>query len=325
MKNKGIVIFLIVLGLGIVAIIAVEFISNRPDNRSGNPFEYSVEEFKNVPDELIAYKETRNFNIGFEEPAGIAVANSRIYLAGDRSLKIIDFSGNLLLEITLSGAPKTVEIFNENIYLVVDNKILIYDSAGNLLKEWAHPGENSIITSIAAADSFVFVADAGNRRILKYSNEGELTGQFEGKANAEQLHGFIIPSPYFDIDINNYNDFWAVNPGLHRLENYTFDGEMRGFWETSGVKLEGFSGCCNPAHFTFLDDGRFVTSEKGLVRIKIYKPSGEFEAVVAAPKRFTDEGEAPDIATDSTGKVYALDFDKKIVRVFEPKTNPKGV
>jgi hypothetical protein len=85
------------------------------------------------------------------------------------------------------------------------------------------------------------------------------------------------------------------------------------------MQTEGFSGCCNPAYFTFLPDGRFVTSEKGLVRIKTYKPSGEFEGVVAAPAKFKDDGEAPDVAADSQGNIYALDFDKKMIRVFEPK------
>lgn len=326
MKNKGIIIFLIVLGLGIVAIIAAEFISNRPDKRSANPFEYSVDEYKNVPEELITYKETRNFNIGFEQPSGIAVDSSRIYLTGDNSLKIIDFSGQLLSNVNLSDTPETVEVSNGTIYLAVGNSVVVYDNEGVLLKEWEHPGENSILTSITAIDSIVFVADAGNRRILKYTIEGELIAQFDGKKNEEEdLHGFIIPSPYFDVDIDSYGELWAVNPGLHALENYTYDGDMRAYWENTGVKLEGFSGCCNPAHFTFLDDGRFVTSEKGLVRIKIYKPSGEFEAVVAAPKKFKDEGEAPDLAVDPSGNVYALDFDRKTVRVFEPKTNPDGV
>ena len=82
---------------------------------------------------------------------------------------------------------------------------------------------------------------------------------------------------------------------------------------------EGFSGCCNPAHFAFLPDGRFVTSEKGLVRVKTYKPSGEFDAVVAAPVKFAEEGKAPDLAADAAGNVYVLDFDKKMIRVFEPK------
>jgi hypothetical protein len=121
------------------------------------------------------------------------------------------------------------------------------------------------------------------------------------------------------MDINADGDLWVVNPGLHALENYTTDGQLREHWNSTTMQTEGFSGCCNPAHFTFLPDGRFITSEKGLVRIKTYKPSGEFEGVVAAPAKFKDEGEAPDIAVDSQGNIYALDFDKKMIRVFEKK------
>ena len=75
---------------------------------------------------------------------------------------------------------------------------------------------------------------------------------------------------------------WVVNPGMHAFENYEFDGDLRAFWENTSMKIDGFSGCCNPAHFTFLPDGSFVTSEKGLVRVKVHKPSGELLGVVAA-------------------------------------------
>jgi hypothetical protein len=43
--------------------------------------------------------------------------------------------------------------------------------------------------------------------------------------------------------------------------------------------------------------------------------------VVAAPAKFKDEGEAPDVAVDNSGNIYALDFDKKMIRVFEQKNN----
>lgn len=318
MKNKGIIIFLILLAVVIVAVIVGDYISNRPYKSKANPYEFSVDEFKKVDPDLIKYKETKNFKVGFAEPAGISVNGGKIYIAGDQSLKVIDLSGKLLLEINLPGKPQTVESANGRIYVVVDNRVLVYDETGNLMKEWEYPGENSILTSVAAIDSLVFVADAGNRRILKYSSEGELLSQFEGKSGDDVLHGFIIPSPYFDIDINSYGDLWVVNPGMHAMENYTYDGRMREYWDKIGVNISGFSGCCNPAHFTFLKDGRFVTSEKGLVRIKVYKSSGELDGVVAAPDKFINDGHAPDVATDSLANVYALDYDKKMVRVFEP-------
>jgi len=319
MKNKGIVIFLIVLAVIIIAVIAGDYLTGRPDKSNPNPFEYNVDEFKNVDSTLIHFKETKNFKIGFTEPAAITIEADKLYVTGDNKLQVIDITGKLLAEIVLSGIPKTLEVTTENIYVAVNNQILVYNHDGTLLKEWKPVGENAVITAISAIENIVYVADAGKRKVYKYSTEGSLLLEFDGKADEGVLHGFIIPSGFFDLDINPDGDLWVVNPGMHAIEQYTAEGQLREHWNNTSMMTEGFSGCCNPAHFTFLPDGRFVTSEKGLVRIKTYKPSGEFEGVVAAPVKFKDEGRAPDIATDSNGNIYALDFDKKMIRVFEPK------
>jgi len=321
MKNKGIIVFLIVLAVVIVGVIVGDFISKRPDKMAPNPFDYNLDEFKNVPEDLIHYKETKNFKVGFEEPAGITVENEKIYLVGDKKLKVIDFAGKLLSEFDFTDKPKTVESSNNKIYIAFEKQIQVYDEEGNLQNEWIFSDDNSYITAIAVLNDNVFVADAGTRKIIRFSLEGEKLNEFDGKTGDEGSVGFIIPSPYFDIDINPDGDLWVVNPGMHSLENFTAEGNLRTFWKSTSMKTEGFSGCCNPAHYTFLPDGSFVTSEKGLVRIKIYKPSGEFSGVVAAPNKFVDkiEGEAADVAVDKEGSIYALDFDKNLVRVFELK------
>ena len=319
MKNKGIVIFLIILAAMIIAIIIGDYISQRPGKRGANPYEYNINEYKNIDPELIKYQESKNFRIGFETPAGIAVAADKIYVIGDRSLKIIDFSGKLLNEVQLTESPGALEVTDEKIFIAVNKKIIVLSMDGRQLDEWILAGENSYITSISAYEDNVFVADAGLRKVYRFSENGELLNEFEGKKSDGVSHGFIIPSPYFDLGVTQYGDLWVTNPGMHSIENYTFEGYMRSFFENTGIHIEGFSGCCNPAYFTFLDDGSFVTSEKGIVRIKIYKPSGEFDCVVAPPDKFKEDGEAPDVAVDSSGNIYALDFDKKTVRVFEPK------
>lgn len=319
MKNKGIIIFLILLAVVIVAVMIGDWFSKRPDNMEGNKFEFSVDEFKNVPEELIHYKETKNFKVGFEKPAGITIANDKIFLVGDQKLKVIDSSGKLLSEIQFSEEPHTLEVADDKIYVAFEKRIQVIDETGKALGEWALTNDNSYITAVALHEENVFVADAGTRKIMRFNLAGELQNEFEGKVSEDVLHGFIIPSPYFDMDINEYGDLWVVNPGLHTLENYTAEGRLREHWKASGNNTENFSGCCNPAHYCFLPDGSFVTSEKGLVRVKVYKRSGEFLGVVAPPSKFDDklEGEAPDVATDSQGKIYALDFDRKVLRVFE--------
>lgn len=321
MKNKGIVIFLIVLAIVIVAVMVGDWYSKRPENMKGNKFAYSVDEFKNVPEELILYKETKNFKVGFEKPKGLTIANDKIYLVGDQKLKVIDNAGKLLIEIKFSEEPHTVEVDGEDIYVAFENRIQVIDETGAKLGEWKLTNDNSYITAVAVFEENVFVADAGTRKIMRFNTTGELQNEFEGKVSEDALHGFIVPSPYFDMDITEYGDLWVVNPGLHTLENYTAEGKLREHWKASGAQTGNFSGCCNPAHYTFLPDGSFVTSEKGLVRIKVYKPSGEFSGVVAEPNKFEDilEGQAPDVASDSQGNIYALDFDRKVLRVFEKK------
>jgi len=317
MKNKGIVIFLVLLAVVIVAVIAGDYLSGRPDRSKPNPFAYDIEEFKNVDPSLISYREEKNFKIGFDNPAAIAVHNDIIYVAGDRTLKVVDLNGVLLEEIALPTEVQALEVVDGKMFMAAGNRIIRYDGNNNF-SEWEQLDDNSVITAIAATENDVFFADAGMRRVLRFTHEGDFVVEFDGKADEGELHGFIIPSPFFDLDINDEGELWVVNPGLHAIENYTFDGNFRSHWQNTSMKPEGFSGCCNPSHFCFLSDGRYVTSEKGLVRIKTYKRSGEFEGVVAAPVKFVDDGHSPDVAADSRHNIYALDFDKKIVRVFSP-------
>ena len=73
-----------------------------------------------------------------------------------------------------------------------------------------------------------------------------------------------------------------------------------------------------------LDDGSFVTCEKGLVRVKVYDPDGSFLGVVAGPETFdidpaTHPAAAFDVAADKEGRIFILDTVRNIVRIFTRK------
>ena len=98
------------------------------------------------------------------------------------------------------------------------------------------------------------------------------------------------------------------------------------------MAVEGFCGCCNPVYFARRPDGKFVTSEKGLNRIKIYDAKGKFEGVVAGPEQLVKDRELAakacvnckvgfgfDVACDARGRVLALDPVARTIRVFTPK------
>jgi len=130
----------------------------------------------------------------------------------------------------------------------------------------------------------------------------------------------------------------VVNPGLHKIEAYTPEGllEQPLSWGTTGFDIKGFCGCCNPAAMAIFPDGRFVTGEKGLPRVKVYSPEGHFQCVVAGPKTLDptaknaedtrDEHKltAVDLAVDSNSQVLVLDPKAKAVRIFVRKVEDRG-
>jgi hypothetical protein len=85
------------------------------------------------------------------------------------------------------------------------------------------------------------------------------------------------------------------------------------------MTLDGFCGCCNPSHLALTPDGKFITSEKGLPRVKVYDRAGRFECVVAGPDRFARDTVGLDVAVDSTGRILVLDPAAGAVRVFEKR------
>jgi len=320
MKKPGIILLIVLLSMVIIIIIVLEAKSTRTGNRASNKYELDINDLMKVDPSLIGYKEVRNYNTGSDTLSGIACRGQKIYLAEGRLIRILDMKGDQLIKIRLPYEATCLDIsVDGKIAAGFRNRIGYYNDNGDQL--WVTDTINSraYITSIAIKNNLIFVADAGNRVVHRYDISGKYLDDFEGKTGEKDSIGFIVPSGYFDLGVNSEGELWVVNPGKHAFENYTDAGDLRGYWENSSTDIEGFSGCCNPAHIAFLPDGSFVTSEKLIVRIKVHKPSGELVSVVAAPDIFKENGIAPDLAVDDNGNIYALDFDKKIIRVFAQK------
>ena len=281
---------------------------------------------------LIQYKQcARPIATGFSESRAVAVDSTGvIYVAGDRAVRVFDQSGKLLTENGLSGMPRSLFLSGQELlYVAVTDHIKVFNKQCKQIAKWQSLGPRSFLTSIAASEDHVFVADAGNRIVVHCDSTGKVLKYIGKKDKDRNIPGFVVPSPYFALAVAPDGLLRVSNPGRHRIEAYTFDGDFEFAWGRPGLRIEDFCGCCNPVSFAMLPDESFVTCEKGLLRVKVYEPDGTFKAVVAGPDELA-EGRRPrvctspakcgtggfGVTTDEGGRVLVLDTIRNLVKTF---------
>ena len=299
----------------------------------GNPFEYDLSKYETTDPALLKYRPAGDFATGFELVKSIATApDGRILVAGDKAVRVFEPDGTRVRDIEIGHTPHCLHVSEEGeLFVGLARHYEVFDFEGNRkLTTERFPGQ-AFVTAIGTYRDAVYVADAGNREVIVCDRAGTVTTRF-GKVGAEKENpGFAIPSPYFDLSVTAGGRLWIANPGRLRVEAYSLSGTFESSWGEPGMKIERLSGCCNPVYFAIGGDGGFVTSEKGLARIKIYDAAGEFVGVVAGPDFLVDDkklakeactdcsvGAGFDVAIDQRNWVHALDPFKKTVRSFAP-------
>jgi len=332
----GFLIGAVVAAAVVVAIVVV--IRMDPNRREGPPlpaeYIYDLSELRKVAPELILYKPFWQFKTDFRQARAIAVgADGEIHLAGDDSIRILPpeavgaaFDAGRARTVKVAGEPRCLAVDKDKtLYVGLGDHVAVYDGQGSLKAQWEKPGEKALLTSIALGGEDVFVADAAGRVVLRYDKAGKLIRRIGRKDPARNIVGFIVPSPHFDLAMAPDGLLRVANPGQLRIEAYTPGGDLELWWGRPSPKIEGFAGCCNPVSFAIDAQGRFVTCEKGLRRVKLYDVEGKFLGVVAGPEAFAKNpppggkvGEL-DVAVDAVGRVLVLDPYTGEVKVFAPK------
>ncbi len=317
----------------IIALVRLD-ITGEQGSGLGKEFIYDIGALTKVDPALLIYEASgKPIVSGFTQSSAVATATnspSRIYVAGDNSIKVFSDEGVVIDQIKLEGVPRCLAISNDGaIYVGLRGHVEVYDRQKKQLASWPSLGDKAVLTSIAVYKDSVFVADAGNRVVVRYDKAGNIVNHIGTKDEGRGIGGFVIPTPYFDLAVGNDGLLRVVNPGRHLIEAYTFNGDLEFSWGTRSAGIEGFCGCCNPVNFAMLDDDSFITCEKGLTRVKLYDADGVFAGVVAGPEQLLEAGQARicdlpaqcrvggfDVAVSTDGRVFVLDTIKNIVRVF---------
>ena len=312
--------------LGVVAFLSFKKspIVKRPSS--------DFDRLSNIEPSLIQYEQcVKPIATGLSESRAIAVDPSGlIHVAGDKTIRLFDQSGDLLKETTLSTVPRALFLNGQGLlYIAMTDHIKILNKQYKQIANWKSLGRRSLLTGIAVSKDHVFIADAGNKIVVHCDSKGKILNYIGKKDKDRNIPGFVVPSPYFDLAVAPDGLLRVANPGRHRIEAYTFDGDFEFAWGKPTFRIEGFCGCCNPVSFAILPNESFVTCEKGLLRVKIYEPDGTFKAVVAGPDQLA-EGRichvctSPakcgtggfGVTTDEKGRVFVLDTVKNLVRIF---------
>ena len=299
-----------------------------------NPFAYDVEKYRRTDPALLGYEEVGRHKSPKGQPRRMALGpEDRWYLAAGTGISVLDRNGRPVSEVACAGAVRSLGVGADGtVYAGLKDHVEVHDARGKRIAVWNAPEGRPFLTGIAVGKREVFVADSGNRIVWRHDLSGKVLGRIGGKDVQRNIPGLVLPSPYLDVELGADGLLRVNNPGRHRVELYTVEGDLEMAWGKASMGIEGFCGCCNPVNLALLADGRVVTFEKGLPRVKVYAADGAFECVVAGPESFADTGGADAIreadevlyggldgVVDSTGRVIVVDLMGGTIHVMKRK------
>jgi hypothetical protein len=274
---------------------------NKTDRRTQeNNYEYDLAAVSAVDSSLVGYREKRVIPVPVADPCGICVDNrDRIYAAGTGGIFMLDSAGGIAGNYPSDEWMRFCAVDESGrVYAGSSRALRRYGRNGTLEKSWNAGSDSSVLTSVALDDDNVYIGT---------------------RDSARNIPGFILPSPHLEIAVGQDGSLWAVNAGRHTIDNFRPNGDLITSWGAAGTGIKEFCGCCNPIRMALLPNGSFVTSEKGIVRVKIYNQAGEFVCVAAPPSTFRTIGEGLDLAVDSQGNILVLVAQEKTIRIYEKK------
>ena len=251
----------------------ITYVENRPETPFTSPYK-AVSSFE-LPQEINRFE----------------LHNGMLFIVSGESVYIYDTAGSKLSSFPVKRDVRDISIEEGKIYILYPTFIEVYTFEGELSHEWEACSELSDYCSLALAGDFVFVTDAENKNICKYTKEGNFAKFIKSPRN------FIIPTYSFDIESMN-DTIYCVNSGRHLVETYSLDGEFIAAFGGPGGEAGFFAGCCNPAYISFTPNGELITSEKGNPRISIYGRNGVFKEMILNSRLLGGGNKAYETRTD---------------------------
>jgi hypothetical protein len=371
------ILLAVVLSAGIGGVIAIANLPPFLFTYNAEPYVLPTDP-RQIPSQWIGYQETQTFAVDVERATCFCAANERFFVGADSQVVVFDNYGQEVGSVSVSGQPTAIlfsgneKFLHDKLLVVFQDRVEIFtfgdtDSTNtvNLTQQnvWRFDDENKLhFVSIAISDEAAYIADAGKRVIYKCNQSGRVTKQFgtpppqitlqqtssrqATNATTEikppMFAGFAEVSPMFLSVTFSAKDnvVHVTNPGRCRVETFDADGawDTTLSWGDASSNFTGFCGASNPVGLATLADGRVVTVERTINRVKVYETDGRISTIVASPNQLenfpTEKIEAvkqnlrrnanPDSLTKPlyvsvvNDKVVLFDPIFQLIRIFQP-------
>jgi hypothetical protein len=240
-------------------------------------------------------------------------------LVGDEEVKILTADNEPLRRWPTSRPAWSVTVDDEGaIWVGEPGQIEVFSAAGRLEDTWREEKWFSLVTALHVAGSNVFVGDAGTRWIHRFDRDRRLLNHL---GDRHRKGGFHIPNGVVDFGCDSDGTVVVANPGMHRVERYSPEGELIDRFGRFGQQdPAGFPGCCNPTNVALGPAGAVVVSEKAGPRVKVYDRDGHLLTVVAGAADFDPACKNMDLTVDEKGSIGVVDTVDLTVAIFDRLT-----
>ncbi len=269
--------------------------------------------------------ERRYVRVAFPNPPfrssllGVAAHSAdEIAALGDGEVRFFDSDGALQGAWRVGGDAKCLAKGpDQNILVGAGDHVRIYDRAGNQVGRVAAGamGRPANVTAARVFKGELLLADAAARLIRRFDFGGKQLGTIGDKSKAGS---FILPNRSLDFDVGAEGVVRAADSGRHQVTAWALDGTFLGSFGRFGMSNpEDFVGCCNPINLALTPDGKIVTAEKMIARVKVFEPDGRLLALIG-PEHFDPNCTHIHLAVDAKGRIIAADPVRREIKVFSP-------
>jgi sugar lactone lactonase YvrE len=245
-------------------------------------------------------------------------ASDRVVALGDGHVRVFSPGGEPLGQWRAGEGAECLAVGPDGrIYVGGAGRIEVFEGQGRQAGgfSFGDPGSPPAVSAIAAHGGDILVADASARVIRRFDAAGRqrnLIGD-QGKTKT-----FMLPNGKLDLAVDAAGVVHATDTGRHQVTAWTLDGAPVGKFGKFGMQDPAdFVGCCNPTNVAATPDGKIVTSEKMVARVKVFEPGGRLLAVIGT-EHFDPMCTQIPLAADSRGRILAADPVRRQIQVFTP-------